>query len=212
MLGFVLPIIGGALIGGIASVAMGGDFLKGAFMGALTGGTFSLIGSALASAGTAATTAATGSATGATGAATGATGAATTATATIGSTTVSAFGFEMTKSALYSLAGAALGGLTAGMNVAQQSKAEKRMRQEQEAYARRERELRAMEQRYSEEARKSMANFEEGSRREIARRGAELRSADDANTAFWRYLNEWGNDNRTLSDVVEEQYIQSAYA
>ena len=205
----ILPIVTGAIIGGVASVAMGGDFLKGAFMGALTGGTFSLIGSAFASAGTAATTAATGSATGA---AAGATGAATTATATIGSTTVSAFGFEMTKSALYSLAGAALGGLTAGMNVAQQSKAEKRMRQEQEAYARRERELRAMEQRHSEEARKSMANFEEGSRREIARRGAELRSADDANTAFWRYLSEWGNDNRTLSDVVEEQYIQSAYA
>lgn len=210
MWGFILPVVGGAIVGGITSVVMGGDFLKGAFMGALTGGTFSLIGSALASAGTVATTAATGSATGATGAAAGATGAVT--TATIGGTTVSAFGFEMTKSALYSLAGAALGGLTAGMNVAQQSKAEKRMRQEQEAYARRERELRAMEQRHSEEARKSMANFEEGSRREIARRGAELRSADDANTAFWRYLNEWGNDNRTLSDVVEEQYIQSAYA
>lgn len=201
MLNFVLPIIGGFVIGGIASVVMGGDFMRGALMGALTGGVGGLIGASLATSGTVATTATTGATTGA-----------TAATATFGSTTVSAFGFEMTKSALYSLAGAAVGGLMAGMNVAQQSKAEKRMKQEQEAYARRERELRAMEQRQSEEARKSMANFEEGSRREIARRGAELRSADDANTAFWRYLNEWGNDNRTLSDVVEEQYIQSAYA
>ena len=76
----------------------------------------------------------------------------------------------------------------------------------------REKELREMEQRHSEEARRSLANFEEGSRRELARRGAELRSAEDANAAFWRYLNEWGDDNRTLTEVVEEQYIQSAYA
>lgn len=185
---FFIPLIVGATVGGVTSVAMGGDFLRGAGMGLLTGGVGALAGGSLAGAGAA------------------------TATATVGETTVSVFGHELTKQALYSLAGAVIGGTMSGMSVAQQTKAERRMKQEQEAYVRREKELREMEQRHSEEARRSLANFEEGSRRELARRGAELRSAEDANTAFWRYLNEWGNDNRTLTEVVEEQYIQSAYA
>lgn len=185
---FFVPLIIGAGVGGAVSVAMGGDFLRGAGMGLLTGGAFGLAGSALGSA------------------------SATATTATVGETAVSVFGHELTKQAAYSLVSAAIGGTVAGIQVAQHAKAERRMKQEQEAYARRERELREMEQRHSEEARRSLANFEEGSRRELARRGAELRSADDANTAFWRYLNEWGNDNRTLTEVVEEQYIQSAYA
>ena len=185
---FFIPLIVGASVGGVVSVAMGGDFLRGAGMGLLTGGVGALAGGALAGAGAATTT------------------------ATIGGQAVSVFGHELTKQALYSLAGAAIGGVMSGMSVAQQTKAERRMKQEQEAYARREKELREMEQRHSEEARRSLANFEEGSRRELARRGAELRSAEDANTAFWCYLNEWGDDNRTLTEVVEEQYIQSAYA
>lgn len=183
---FFIPLIVGAAVGGVTSVAMGGDFLRGAGMGLLTGGIGGLAGGSLAGA--------------------------SAATATVGETTVSVFGHELTKQALYSLAGAAIGGTMSGMSVAQQTKTERRIKQEQEAYARREKELREMEQRHSEEARRSLANFEEGSRHELARRGAELRSAEDANTAFWRYLNEWGDDSRTLTEVVEEQYIQSAYA
>ena len=143
---FFIPLIVGASVGGVVSVAMGGDFLRGAGMGLLTGGVGALAGGALAGAGAATTT------------------------ATIGGQAVSVFGHELTKQALYSLAGAAIGGVMSGMSVAQQTKAERRMKQEQEAYARREKELREMEQRHSEEARRSLANFEEGSRRAEGRR------------------------------------------
>lgn len=188
MLPFIGGLVAGALVGGIASVAMGGDFFRGALTGGLLGGVGGLIGSALAPAG------------------------ASTTLATIGGNTVSIFGSQLTQEALYSLLGGTLGGFTGGMQEAQKTKAEKRLRAEQALYAQRENELRDMERRQSAEARKALANFNEGVEREIAHRGREMRSADDANTAFWRYLNEWGEDDRSLSEAVEEAYIQSAYA
>lgn len=179
----ILGIGAGALVGGITSAISGGDFLSGALGGAFMGGIGGLIGGSLAPA-----------------IAEGAKASVATGTA------VKIFGTEVSKQLLYTgIAGAGMGYLK-GKQIAEEAKAMRRVREQQEQLKHNEQVLRALAEQQRNEYDKQMRGMTEGSDKELSAYLQNRRSREDANVAFWRHVDDF--DDRNLSDVLGGYYGQ----
>lgn len=163
------------LVGGTVSAINGGDFLRGAFSGLLFGGAGGLMGASFAPA------------------ASGAAGAAS-------STTVSIFGREVSKQFLYQAAGGALGGIMAGMQVANAEKVARQMKARRDALAQSEQAA----NRYAEDLEKKYArlvgSYTSGKDKEVKESLLSSRRREDANEAFFLSLDI--NEDVNLSDRI----------
>lgn len=167
----------GGLIGGTISAINGGDFLRGAFSGALFGGIGGLVGGAFAPA----------------------VGAGQAASVASG-TAVNIFGREVSKQLLYQVVGGMAGGYMAGMQVANNAKAERQLRMQREKVAADERAFRAEMEMRQREYEKALGEISSSKEKTIMKQLEKARIREDANDAFMQYID--GGFDGNLADII----------
>lgn len=180
-LGLLGSIALGGLIGGTISAINGGDFLRGAFSGVLFGGIGSLVGGALAPAA-------------------GAGGAASVASGTA----VNIFGREVSKQLLYQAVGGMAGGYMAGMQVANNAKAERQLRMQRDKLAAEGRAFRDELEMRQREYENALGEISSSKEKTIMRQLEKARTREDANDAFMQYID--GGMDGNLADIIGEFY------
>lgn len=186
-LGLLGSLALGGLIGGTVSAISGGDFLRGAFSGLLFGGIGGLVGGALAPAVSAGQTASVAS-----------------------GTAVSIFGKEVSKQLLYQAVGGMAGGYMAGMQVANNAKAERQLRMQREKVAADERALRAEIEMRQREYEKALGDISSSKEKTVMRQLEKARIREDANDAFMQYID--GGFDGNLADIIGGFYGERGLA
>lgn len=186
-LGLLGSIALGGLIGGTVSAISGGDFLRGAFSGAMFGGIGGLVGGAFAPA----------------------VGASEVASVASG-TAVNIFGREVSKQLLYQAIGGMAGGYMAGMQVANNAKAERQLRMQREKVAADERAFRAEMEMRQREYEKALGEVSSSKEKTVMRQLGKARIREDANDAFMQYID--GGFDRNLADIIGEFYGEGRLA
>jgi len=186
-LGLLGSIAFGGLIGGTVSAISGGDFLRGAFSGAMFGGIGGSLGGTLAPA----------------------VGAGEAASVASG-TAVNIFGREVSKQLLYQVIGGMAGGYMAGMQVANNAKAERQLRMQREKVAADERAFRAEMEMRQREYEKALGEVSSSKEKTVMRQLEKARIREDANDAFMQYID--GGFDGNLADVIGGFYGEGRLA
>lgn len=176
-LGILGSLALGGLIGGTVSAINGGDFLRGAFGGALFGGIGGLVGGAFAPA----------------------VGAGQTASVATG-TAVNIFGQEVSKQVLYQAVGGMLGGYMGGMQVANNAKAERQLRMQRDKLQAEGRAFRDEMETRQREYEKAIGEVASSKEKAVMRQLEKAHIREDANDAFMQYID--GGIDGNLADII----------
>lgn len=176
-LGILGSLALGGLIGGTVSAINGGDFLRGAFSGALFGGIGGFVGGAFAPA------VGTGQ-----------------AASVASGTAVNIFGREVSKQLLYQTIGGMAGGYMGGVQVANNAKAERQLRMQREKIAADERAFRAELETRQREYEKALGEISSSKEKTIMKQLEKARIREDANDAFMQYID--GGFDGNLADII----------
>jgi len=186
-LGILGSLALGGLIGGTVSAINGGDFLRGAFGGALFGGIGGLVGGAFAPA------AGTGQ-----------------AASVASGTAVNIFGREVSKQVLYQAIGGMMGGYMGGMQVANNAKAERQLRMQRDKLEADGRAFRAELETRQREYEKALGEISSSKEKTVMRQLEKARIREDANDAFMQYID--GGFDGNLADIIGGFYGEGGLA